>query len=71
MDLKVRFACLPLAISIFAIPGLSAENVNVSPIAISGRSLDWTEEANTFRSRPGATYTYYQMGRVRIQNDLS
>ena len=71
MKLRLRVVCLPMAVSILAVPGLRGENLNVSPIAISGRNLDWSEESSTLKWIGGATYTYYQMGRARVQTDTS
>lgn len=71
MDLKPRFTSLALAVWILAVPSLRADNLNVSPIAISGRNLDWTEEGNTLKWPGGAIYSYYQMGRARIQSETS
>lgn len=69
MDLKLRLTCLPLVISMFAASSLRGDNLNVSAIAIGGRNLDWTEEANTLRAAPGATISYYQLGRARVSAD--
>src|SRR5688572_15204590 len=65
MDTTPRLTCLPLVVVILTIPALYSENLNVSPIAISGRNLNWTEEAAAPRERGGAPYTFFQMGRTR------
>jgi hypothetical protein len=69
MQFNPRLTSAALVVSIFAIPALWAENLNVSPIAISGRSINWTEEAGALKIIGAATFTYSQVGHARIQQE--
>jgi hypothetical protein len=71
MNMTPRFKCLPLVLAITTTPALYPEELNVSPIATAGRNLSWTEEAAAPRVRGGAVYTFFQMGRARVEGDLN
>jgi hypothetical protein len=71
MALKFRSACLPFVISTLAASSLWAENLNVSGIAISQRTLDWNEEAGSLKVVGGAMLSYYQLGLVRLSGETT
>jgi hypothetical protein len=59
-----------LLLAILQIAVSSAENLNVSRIAIAPRSIDWTEEANApIVIGSWATFDYWQVGHARIHAD--
>jgi hypothetical protein len=61
-----------LTIAAAAVPALTAQSyLNVSKIATTFRGIDWNVEASAPVVNSGATITYYQMGRARVEGDAS
>ena len=68
--MRLNFHTLSVAVILTVSVSSSAENLNVSRIAIAPRNIDWTEEAQSpIVQGSWASFDYWQAGHARIAGD--